>query len=123
MFQILILVKHISRKKFDPIKYEITGVDFEDFLQLLKSLNLRYTRFSSPHPCKLCENGPVLDLVLQTLRKQQVDPMANTGFSKISYDGHISVTIFRENYNIETPNKGRYCDPLPPCMYSSVYDK
>ena len=47
----------------------------------------------------------------------------NTGFSKISYDGHISVTIFRENYNIETPNRGRYGDPLPPYMYSSVYDK
>ena len=44
---------------FDPATYTIEGVKFDAFMQLLDRHKLRFTQFSVPHPCKLCEDGPI----------------------------------------------------------------
>ena len=43
--------------QFDPLEYEVIGLGMRPFEAYLKRANLRYTTFSTPHRCPLCQNG------------------------------------------------------------------
>jgi len=43
--------------QFDPLGYEVIGLGMRPFGAYLKRANLRYTTFSTPHPCPLCQDG------------------------------------------------------------------
>ena len=53
---------------FDPSVYEVHGLGHEAFKKMLAHNKLRYTQFSVPHPCQLCEDGPIKEAVF--LQKQ-----------------------------------------------------
>ena len=59
----------MTDEAFDPAQYEIKPVVFDTFLSVLKDKKLRFTKFSSPHPCRICEQGPVNVAVLESREK------------------------------------------------------
>ena len=61
----------MTDEAFDPAQYEIRPVVFDTFLTVLKDKKLRFTKFSSPHPCRICEQGPVNVAVLESREKEQ----------------------------------------------------
>lgn len=63
----------LTESKFDPLNYEIRGVKFSEFLSFLEDSRLRYTKFTSPHPCPLCDDGPTDEIVLKELLSQEVE--------------------------------------------------
>ena len=63
----------LTESKFDPLNYEIRGVKFSEFLSFLEDSRLRYTKFTSPHPCPLCDDGPTDEIVLKELPSQEVE--------------------------------------------------
>ena len=65
---------YLNEKDFDPAQYHINGISFKTFLSVLASHDppLRWTRYSSPHPCPLCDEGPVHVVVLDELEKEKI---------------------------------------------------
>jgi hypothetical protein len=57
---------------FDPGTYPIHAPTLAAFRKWLDSTELRFTRFSVPHPCPLCEAGPVNEIVYAALNKELV---------------------------------------------------
>jgi hypothetical protein len=64
-----------TESTFDPSRYTISAPCQQTFLKFLQNQEpvLRYTRFSSPHPCPLCEEGPLNTVVFTELMQQKVD--------------------------------------------------
>jgi hypothetical protein len=48
---------------FDPAAYTVDTIDMRTFKSILKFNNLRFTRFSVPHPCLMCDMGPINQMV------------------------------------------------------------
>ena len=55
---------------FDPAAYDIRAPAMRTFRAWLKRKGLRYTRFTVPHPCPLCTDGPTNEVVYAALSKQ-----------------------------------------------------
>ena len=55
---------------FDPDTYSIMSPGLRTFRVWLEHQNIRYTRFSVPHPCPLCTEGPTNELVYVTLSQE-----------------------------------------------------
>lgn len=63
-------------ENWDPSAYVVRGVSYETFQGVLERHKLRFTRFSSPHNCPLCESGPLDRVVLALKEKQAVKLMS-----------------------------------------------
>jgi hypothetical protein len=59
----------LTTAAFDPRTYAIHAPCLKTFRKWLDSTELRFTRFSVPHPCPLCEDGPVNEIVYAALSK------------------------------------------------------
>jgi hypothetical protein len=69
-----------TESTFDPSRYIIRAPCQKTFLNFLEKQTpvLRYTRFSSPHPCPLCDEGPLNTIVFAELMQQKVDLKKNS---------------------------------------------
>ena len=63
----------LTKEKFDPLAYEIRAPLLKTFRKWLIKKGLRYTRFTVPHPCPLCNAGPTDEAVYIALNKQVED--------------------------------------------------
>ena len=86
---------------FDPANFKIRGPGIETLERHLTNNNLTYTRFSSPHPCTLCDDGPVNEIVLSELLTQR----AALNKDKLPVPADISqqITLLRlkvQNYRL-----------------------
>jgi hypothetical protein len=70
----------LTHAEFNPLTYEIKPVGFDTFGAVLERRNLRYTINTSPHPCPICEGGPVHTVVLEAKNAER-DALAVRGES------------------------------------------
>jgi hypothetical protein len=66
-----VIQSRLTASAFDPTKYEVTAPTMPAFREWLKWRGYRYTRYTVPHPCPLCDAGPVDELVFAELRIQE----------------------------------------------------
>ena len=58
---------------FDHTRYTYRVPALETFTRYLKSQGLTYTSYASPHPCHLCDKGPVNMAALENMKKQRIE--------------------------------------------------
>jgi hypothetical protein len=63
----------MTKEVFVPAEYTIKAPSLEMFRTWLESEGLRFTRFSVPHPCPLCTQGPVNEAVFVNLSTQAAE--------------------------------------------------
>ena len=67
------LTARLRPEDFDPSTYTIKAPTLKTFRLWLGKQQLRFTRFSVPHPCPLCTSGPTDEVVYKELSKQMED--------------------------------------------------
>jgi hypothetical protein len=83
---------------FNPAEYTIQAPTLRTFRAWLKRKKLRFTRFSVPHPCPLCTDGPTDEVVFLALSKQ-VEALRSAG-SPIPGELHQRWTKLRKSLRI-----------------------
>jgi hypothetical protein len=63
----------LQQETFKPAEYFIEAPRLKTFRTWLIKKGLRYTRFTVPHPCPLCNQGPTDEVVFAALKKQMDD--------------------------------------------------
>ena len=58
--------------RFEHDAYKVQEPDFRAFKGWLKTAGHRYTHYTVPHPCPLCDNGPTKELVYAALLGEEV---------------------------------------------------
>jgi hypothetical protein len=66
-----VLQSRLTASEFDPTTYEVTAPTLDAFRNWLAWKGYRYTRYTVPHPCPLCDAGPVDELVFAELRLRE----------------------------------------------------
>jgi hypothetical protein len=58
---------------FDAGSYKIIPPAWKTFQEWLKREGLRYTRFTMPHPCPICDSGPIATKQVDLLQKEAAE--------------------------------------------------
>ena len=62
---------------FDGLAYEVRGVGLPGLEAYLKRRGLKYTTFSMPHPCTICDNGDSWMMQVAELKRQKASAGLN----------------------------------------------
>jgi hypothetical protein len=83
---------------FKPDAHVITSPSLEAFRAWLKVAGHRYTRFTVPHPCPLCTDGPTNEIVHAALTKQMIQMVVDK--EEVPYELTQRITKLRAQLRV-----------------------